>query len=216
MKKLNLFLYSILAGFDIALAAVAFLSIDDKIVGAVFFTIGMFTVLVFGHNLFTGKVCYLFDNPPSYILDLIIIWVGNLVGSIIVGSAIKMTRMATIVAKAKTISNTKLNDSLLSIFILATFCGILIYISVDSYKNNPHEFGKYLGFLLCIPAFILCSYEHCVANMLYFTVAGVWGGKTFVYLIVMTLGNSLGGVIMPLCKKIKVMAEATPNMAGRK
>lgn len=216
MKKLNLFVYSILAGVDIALAAVAFLSIDDKVIGTIFFTLGMFTVLVFAHNLFTGKVCYVFDNPPSYILDLVIIWVGNLVGSLIIGSAIKMTRMATIVTKAKTIANTKLNDNLLSIFILATLCGILIYISVDSYRNNPHEFGKYLGFLLCIPAFILCSYEHCVANMLYFTVAGVWNEKTVLYLVVMTLGNSLGGFIMPLCKKIKIAAEATPSMAGKK
>jgi formate/nitrite transporter FocA (FNT family) len=70
--------------------------------------------------------------------------------------------------------------------------------------------------MLCIPAFILCSYEHCVANMLYFTVAGAWSTKTIGYLVVMTLGNGVGGVILPLCKKIKIAAEATPSMAGKK
>ena len=48
--------------------------------------------------------------------------------------------------------------------------------------------------------FILCGFEHCVANMYYFSVAGMWSGKALVYLLVMTLGNSVGGILFPLVR----------------
>jgi len=79
----------------------------------------------------------------------------------------------------------------------------MIYVGVENYKNNPHEFGKYLGILLSIPVFILCGFEHCVANMFYFSAAGAWSADAIVPMIVMVLGNAVGGVIFPLCKKLK-------------
>lgn len=227
MKKLLVFIYAILAGMAIAFGGVIFLCNDNKVVGALFFTVGLFTVCVNGLNLYTGKICYLFDNPPSFVLDLVIIWFGNLIGSVFVGYAIRMTRMISLAEKAKTICTTKLNDNLLSIFILSAFCGIMIFIAVDSFKNNPHEFGKYLGLLFCVPVFIVSSYEHCVANMLYFSVADLWSAKTFLYVIVMTLGNSVGGVLFPLARKVKIYVDnqskasvpasaANPSMAGKR
>ena len=48
--------------------------------------------------------------------------------------------------------------------------------------------------------FILCGFEHCVANMYYFSIAGAWSMKTLGYVLVMTLGNSVGGVLIPLLR----------------
>ena len=124
-----------------------------------------------------------------------------------VGYAVRATRIAGIAEKAAALCQTKLDDSLLSIFILSVFCNILMFIAVDGFKNNPHQLGKYIGIFMGVMVFILCGFEHCVANMLYFSVANVWSGKTFLYLIVMTLGNSCGGVIIPLCRKLKQKAE---------
>ena len=124
-----------------------------------------------------------------------------------VGYAVRATRIAGIAAKAAALCQTKLDDNLLSIFILAVFCNILMFIAVDGFKNNPHQLGKYIGIFMGVMVFILCGFEHCVANMFYFSVANVWSGKTFLYLIVMTLGNSCGGVIIPLCRKLKQKAE---------
>ena len=208
MKKLSLFLYAVLAGMSISIGGIVFLALDSKVLGAVFFSIGLFMVLVFGFNLFTGKVCYLFNNPPSYILDLLIIIIGNLVGAIICGLLVQATRIGDAAsAKAAAMCATKLGDSPWSIFILAIFCNIMIFAAVDNFKNNPHDFGKYLGILLAIPVFILCSFEHCVANMFYITAGNAWSGKAILYLIVMILGNTVGGVIVPLCRNIKVKSE---------
>lgn len=207
MKTLTTFVYAVLAGAAIAIGGVAFLSCEDRVVGAIFFCVGLFTVCTFGLNLFTGKVCYLFDNPPSYLLFLLMVWVGNLAGAALVGYGVRTTRIASIAEKAAELCQTKLDDGLWSIFLLAVFCNVLIFIAVDGFKNDPHQLGKYLGLFLGVVVFILCGFEHCVANMFYFSVANAWSGKTVLYLLVMTLGNSCGGLILPLCRKLKDRAE---------
>ena len=88
----------------------------------------------------------------------------------------------------------------MSIFILAALCNIFIYIGVEGFKTIPHEVGKYVAMFLGVAVFILCSYEHCVANMFYFTVGGAWSVKAVGYLLWMTLGNAVGGVIFPLLR----------------
>lgn len=202
MKKLSNFVNSILAGVCIAIGGTVFLSLENRVLGALLFSVGLFTVCTFGFNLFTGKVAYIFDNKPSYTLWTVSVWAGNLIGAVLVGTLLRMTRLG-IVETAATISQVKLGDSLLSIFILAVFCNVLIVIATESYKNNPHPIGKYLGIVFGIMVFILCGFEHCVANMFYFTVAGAWSANTILYLLIMTLGNTVGAVLIPLCRKLQ-------------
>ena len=216
MKKLCSFFYSIFAGACIGVGGTVYLSLDNKIAGSIFFALGLFTICVNGFNLFTGKVPYVFENKPSYLGFLGSVWLGNLIGAGGVGYLVRATRISAIADKAVTICTTKLNDNLLSIFILSVFCGILMFIAVDNYRNNPNDFGRYIGIFTCVPVFILCSFEHCVANMYYFSVANMWDGKTFLYLVVMTLGNGVGGVIFPVVRQIKRKAEAPELSAAGK
>ena len=58
------------------------------------------------------------------------------------------------------------------------------------------------GLFFGVVAFILCGFEHCVANMYFFTVGGAWSLRTLLYVLVMTLGNSVGGLFLPLLRKI--------------
>ena len=201
MKTLKTFVSGVLAGISIAFGGVVFLSLDNKVLGALFFTIGLFCVCTFGFNLFTGKVCYVFANDKAYALMLPVIWLGNLVGTGLVAGAVRITRIATIAEKAAGMCATKTGDSLLSLFFLGILCNMLIYIAVDSYKNNPHEVGKYLALFFGVTVFILCGTEHCVADMFYFWVAGAWSGRAILSIIVITLGNCVGGVILPLLRK---------------
>ena len=117
--------------------------------------------------------------------------------------ALLATRIGTALAeKASVVCSVKLNDSLWSIFLLGIFCNILIYIAVDSFRSNPHDIGKYLGLVFGIMVFILCGFEHCVANMFYISVAGAWNGKAVVFILINTLGNIIGGLFIPLAKKL--------------
>lgn len=208
MKKAASFFYSVLGGVSIGIGGTVFLSCENRVVGALFFCLGLFTICTFGFNLFTGKVGYVFENPPAYTGFVLSVWLGNLVGTGLVGYAVRLTRIAPIAEKAAALCQAKLDDNLLSIFILSVFCNILMFIAVDGFKNNPHEPGKYIGIFLGVTVFILCGFEHCVANMFYFSVANMWSGKAFLYLIVMSLGNACGGVIIPLCRMLKTRGDA--------
>ena len=192
----------ILAGISISIGGTVFLLCDSKIIGAIFFSVGLFSVCVFGFSLFTGRVCYVFDNDRSYALKLPLIWVGNLIGSLLVGFLEMQTRLAPqLIEKASAISQTKLSQGLLSAFILAVLCDVMIYIAVEGYKSISHEAGKYLAVFFGVTVFVICGFEHCVANMYYFTVGGAWSGKAVLYLLIMTAGNAVGGVLIPLLRK---------------
>ena len=128
------------------------------------------------------------------------IWLGNLAGTGLTALAVRATRLAPLAEKAAALCTVKLADSPLSIFLLAVLCNIFIYIGVEGFKSNPHELGKYLSLFFGVMVFILCGFEHCVANMFYFSAAGMWSGRAVAYLLIMSLGNAVGGVIFPLLR----------------
>lgn len=201
------FVLALLAGISISLGCLIYMLCSNKIVGAVFFTLGLFIVLTRGYNLFTGKIAYLFDNKPIYIWDMTLMWFGNLAGSAIMAVLFKMTKLNYLQEAAAEITDSKLSQTPISAFIMAVFCGMIIYWSVEIYKNNTYEMGKHMGLLLLIPLFIMCGFEHCVANMLYFVFAGSFTAKTLFYLLIITLGNTAGSVVLRLIEKHIVSAK---------
>ncbi len=203
MKKIKTFAYSIIGGGSIAIGGAAFLSVESKVVGALFFVVGLFVICTMGFSLFTGKVCYVFENDAGYALDLLLIWLGNIIGAFIVGEALRATRIAGISEKAAAMCRMKLDDSLFSIFILAIFCNILIYVAVDGYRNNPHEIGKYIALFFGVTVFIICGFEHCVANMFYISLARMWSAEALIFILVNSLGNAVGGALLPLAKMLE-------------
>ena len=174
MKKIiDIFLRSLLTGVAIAIGGTVYLSCPNKYLGAFLFGIGLFVILSFGFNLFTGKVGYAVENKPSYLGELGIIWLGNFAGAVL--SAL--------------------------LFILSFFCGILMFVAADGYKTIQNPVGQILAIFLPVVVFILSGFEHCVANMYFFTIADLWSIKAFGYLIIMSLGNSIGGILIPLLRK---------------
>ena len=196
---------AVLAGMSIAFGGMVFLAVDNKVIGALLFTIGLFSVCTFGFHLFTGKVCYARDNDWFYAAQLPMIWLGNFLGTWIVASVVKLTRNApAMIDKAGSMCQVKISDSLLSLFLLGVLCNIFIYIAVDGFKNSQHELGKYLSLLFGVMVFILSGTEHCVADMFYFCVAGKWTVQTIVCLLVISAGNAVGGMSFRLLHKWKV------------
>ena len=192
----------------VGLGGVVFLSVDNRVIGAALFTVGLFTICTFGLHLFTGKVCYALENGKSYNLALPIIWLGNLVGTGITALIVSLSRIDGISAKAEELCATKLDDSILSLFLLGVLCNIFIYIAVEGYKNNPHELGKYLSLFFGVMVFILAGTEHCVADMFYFWLSG-WSVDAAVRVLVITLGNAAGGILFrALHRFVPAKAEA--------
>ncbi|MBR1690297.1 MAG: formate/nitrite transporter family protein [Oscillibacter sp.] len=203
MRRQRVFLSAVLAGICIALGGTVYLSLENRIAGAVLFTVGLFTICTQGFHLFTGKVCYIFSNGPAYALDLPVIWLGNLCGAALTAWLERRTRIGGALAeRAEALCRAKAEDSFLSILILAVFCNILIYIAVEGFRGEAHPLGKYLSLFFGVAVFLLSGFEHCVAAMYYGSVAGAWSVSMFLRLLVMTLGNALGGVLFPLARRL--------------
>lgn len=202
MKKyLRMLVLAVLAGAAIGIGGIVFLALDNKIVGALMFTAGLYSICVHGLNLFTGKVGYLVNQPVSYLLDLLVIWIGNLAGTYLAAAGIMSTRSYEdygFYDKVTAMCEAKVGDSLGSLFILGIFCGALMYIAVEGYKQTKNPMILFVG----VGTFILCGFEHCIADMFYLSAAGMWSARAFLCIIVISLGNAVGGVLIPLAKKI--------------
>lgn len=203
MEYMKEFISAVMAGISIGLGGLVYLSVENKVIGAALFTIGLFCVCTFGFNLFTGKVCYALQNDKEYLKRLPIIWIGNLIGTGLLAMTVQFTRIASALnEKADSLCQIKINDRYSSLFFLGILCNILIYIAVEGFKNNAHETGKYLSLFFGVMVFILSGTEHCVADMFYFWMAKLWSLKTIVSLITITAGNAFGGICIATLHKL--------------
>jgi len=192
----------VLAGVCIGVGGAVFLSLESKVLGALFFTVGLFAICTQGLALYTGRVCYVFERDGDYALDLPFIWLGNLAGTFLTACLLSLTRVGGgLQERSAELCRVKLGDGLLSVFLLAVLCNILIYIAVEGFSKNPHETGKYLSLFFGVMVFILVGFERCVANMFYISMAGMWSRRALLYVLAMTLGNSAGGVVFPLVRR---------------
>ena len=102
-KHLNNLLKGIFAGIMIGIGGIVFLSLENKIVGALLFSIGLLTICMYGMNLYTGKIGYILINKPLYLIELFISLIGNFIGTYITSLAILNTRFASLSEISKNI-----------------------------------------------------------------------------------------------------------------
>lgn len=201
------FLRAILAGIAIGLGGCIFMGMvtsEYKWVGAILFSIGLFTVFTFRLDLYTGKVGYAVENKPSYLVDLVVIILGNFVGALIIGQMIPMPEAAEVL-----IVDAKLGGDIdwWRVFCKGVFCGMLMFIAADYYKTQK----KYLATFVCVPVFILAGFEHSIADMFYFCASGTFTLDAFLFILVVVVGNAVGGILIPLCKKYMYEDPPTGN-----
>lgn len=194
------FVDGLLAGLMISIGGAAFLMCLDgyKAVGAFLFTIGLLTVCLKGYSLYTGKIGLLFEkHSKDDILVLVFGLLGNGVASLVVGYLLGYA-IPQLHDAAVGICTAKLEQGYLSSFIRAIFCGVLIYVAVDIFANHKSPLGVILG----IPAFIMSGFEHSIADMFYFsaTIKGLVFWKVLVFIVLIILGNSIGGLVIPSLK----------------
>jgi formate/nitrite transporter FocA (FNT family) len=194
------FVRAILAGMAIGLGGCVLLGTmginpELKWVGAILFSIGLFVVFTFGLDLYTGKVGYMFDNKPwTYGIDLLIMIVGNFFGALFISVCMPMSEQFVpgfIDARLDMLSDP------VRVVLKGIICGMLMFIAADVYKQKK----SYLGAFICVPVFILAGSEHCIADMYYFCASGTFTIEALCFIILVIIGNAIGGVIIPVCQK---------------
>lgn len=177
----------------------------SQVLSAFMFSIGLILICNFKFFLYTGKICYLGNeiknkNGLNYSLQLLIGLVGNYIGAVLVGFVISKTlHVPDFVYSMVT---TKLAYDCWQLLILGAFCGMLIYFAVEAFAKVENIFGKYVILMMCVAGFIVCGFEHCIADMFYFAVAGNFSVDSIIAVLLIIVGNSLGGLLVPLVRMV--------------
>ncbi len=207
MKKFfGMVVGGIMAGFALSISCAVKLSVENAVAGAFLFSLGLFTIITFGFGLFTGKAGYIVTNPPSYIGEVALVLLGNFIGSAIGGTLLSATRFGgALIPKAAELMSGKMNDGPLSAFVLAVFCGVLMFTAVDG-SRRLRESKNFAGalFMVCLPVmvFILCGFNHSIADMGYFFISRCADFSSApLYFLLVILGNAVGCMLIPLAEK---------------
>ena len=221
-KKANLsvlkaVLLGMFAGAFIALAGVGatFGNVyAGKIAGALIFPAGLAMVVAAGSELFTGNNLMVVAALKREIKwrqllkNWTFVYFGNLIGALIVAVFVVGSGALDMVAdSAVATAMTKANLDFLEAVVRGVLCNFLVCIAVwmaFAAKSVP---GKILAVFLPVMLFVLCGFEHSVANM-YYGPAGMLEairmgltGPTAAQFIVgnlipVTIGNIIGGAGM--------------------
>ncbi|MBU1094485.1 MAG: formate/nitrite transporter family protein [Firmicutes bacterium] len=196
--KENVILKSIMAGVYIGVAGLVYLSLDNHVIGAFLFSFGLLVVVTRGYFLYTGKVGYLLPYTKGYLVVLLKTILGNMIGIAAVAFLFRLTGTSSVVTTSSDLFALKLDHLWYETLALAIFCGMMMYIAVDSFKNVKHDLSKALILVFAVMIFILSKFEHSIANMLYFFLSDMYTLKAILYLILMILGNAIGAVALNL------------------
>lgn len=175
-----------MAGLLISLGATAFLTADNKIVGALLFSIGLTAVILLEANLYTGKIGYV--NSKAKLISAALILIQNLLVALVCGLIFYSTKNNI----CENLWLDKLTKSWYEFLFDSIGCGICIYLSVELYKKTGSIFVIVLGVLV----FILSGFEHCIADIFYLSASMSFDLKSILYILIAIIGNSIGSLLI--------------------
>ena len=182
------------AGLLITIGGSVFLACENRYIGAVLFSVALLCICIKGYSLFTGRVGFIPEKHGKEdwaALGLGLL--GNLLGTVLGGVLIRLA-LPALGDAAETLCLGKLGQTALQTFLRGLFCGVLMYLAVSIYRDRKDV----IGILFCIPVFILSGFEHSIADMFYFAAGNVLNIRSLVFILLVILGNSLGGMLLPL------------------
>ncbi len=219
----KLLLSGIFAGFFIALgglgsqvASVAVGGTAGKLVGACVFPVGLFLVVTVGVELFTGNC--LLPAPwmnrgttnvtmGGILKNWFFVYIGNFIGGLLMACSVYFGHIDRMFDGA-------LGDTMMSAavskmgldpaeaVIKAILCNVLVCLAVWVAMGSTSVGGKAIAVFFPVMLFVLCGFEHSVANM-YFIPNGLFlgsggdiGGFLLNNLLPVTIGNIIGGSVV--------------------
>ena len=231
---LRLFLLSILAGMLIAFGgataatathAVTNVSIQ-RLISGLLFPFGLGMVIISGAELFTGNCLIAISvlekktTLKKMLYNWVVVYFGNFVGAVILAAGCAYFGQFDASAGALAVHSIKVAASKCAIsfpngIVLGIFCNILVCMGVILSLSAKDVTGRIMGAYLPVALFVICGFEHCIANM-YYVPAGIfalsvpkyaelaleagidvsaigWANFVFRNLVPVTIGNIIGG-----------------------
>ena len=193
-RWIQIWIKAVYAGFMIGIGGVVYLSVENKVIGSLLFSFGLLTIVTQGFFLYTGKIGFV--EKWKELLDMVVIVVGNFIGTMITAW---ICNLAEVRISSVELVEKKLSRSSFQIFLLSILCGVMMYLAIDNFNKS-----KNIVFIIApVMIFILSGFEHSIANMFYFHLAGCYHWKGFYYLFIMIVGNGVGAKIFSLKQRMK-------------
>ena len=182
-------------------------TVGGKLATAAVFPMGLAMVILGGSELFTGNCLFLLPvlgrkcRASDAARCWIAVYLANLVGAVAV--ALLVTGCGVLDGIAEAAIATAAGKASLpfgTAFLRGVLCNFLVCLAVWMAFCAKSAGGKVVSLYGPIFLFVLCGFEHCIANM-YYIPAGIflsggsqvdWGGF-FQNLVPVTLGNMVGG-----------------------
>lgn len=195
---LRAFILAVAAGIFIGIGGTVLLSLDNRMVGAVLFSVALLSICMMELYLFTGKVGYLVcSHTKNDVFSVVAGLLGNAVGCWLAATGVRISRPA-LVQTAQELVAPKMQQSWYQTVVAGIFCGILMYTAVQIFRAKSSS----LGIFFCVPVFILSGFEHSIADMFYFFCAGEYSMAVLVFLALVVIGNAIGGCIVPFLMRL--------------
>ena len=201
LKKI---LNGVSAGLMVSIGCAVFLACENKVVGSILFTVALLVICFRGYSLYTGKIGFIpFSHKKEDFSVLLLGFLGNAIGMIVFGVLISIA-LPALKEKAIILCTAKLTQSIEQTVIRGLFCGVLMFIAVYVYKDNK----SIVAIIFAIPTFILCGFEHSVADIGYFAVANMFSLEIVLFIILVVIGNTIGSMILPFLSMAKDKKES--------
>ena len=133
----------VLAGLMVSIGGAELLSCENRIAGAVLFSVALLAICYFGFNLYTGKIGFLLRSHSKADVSVTFLGLlGNMVGTVIAGLLISAA-LPAIHEAALTACEKRLTQLPLQTLLCGFFCGILMYTAVWIYREKKSISGMY-------------------------------------------------------------------------
>ena len=220
MGFIQSFMLSIMAGAFISMGAMFFLLIvsdsalpfaAQRLIGGCLFSLGLLLVVVCGAELFTGNTMIVMSAASRKITWLavlknwLVVFFGNFVGALIMVGLVYLSNFQSMNGGAVgtaivSVAAGKMTPDWLTLFAKGIMCNFLVCLAVWMAFCAASAGGKVISLYGPIFIFVLCGFEHSVANM-YYIPAGIFLCKNgelswlsmVQNLLPVTLGNLVGG-----------------------
>lgn len=160
-----------------------------RVLSALVFPIGLMLVLCAGGELFTGNSLLLVPLiekriTVSWMLsNWITVYLGNFVGSLLISLAVVGSHTLGLyggeLAKlAVNTAVTKVSLPLSDVIIRGILCNIMVCLAVWVAFAAKDLVSKIVALYLPVFLFVLCGFEHCIANM-YFVPTGIFASYMY-------------------------------------
>lgn len=218
------------AASSVAAHGVADVGLARSIAGAIF-PVGLMLVVFTGSELFTGNslmIMAVIDKKITLlkmIRNLVVVYFANFIGALIIDVLVFLSGQfdfsgGGLGAYTIKVALAKTSIAPVTAVISGILCNILVCLAIVLAGTAKDSIGRIFGIFFPIAAFVVCGFEHCVANMFYIP-AGMLAATNTAYvqkahelygitaqqcsslthfagtesLLYVTIGNIIGGVL---------------------